>query len=144
MKMCKHECWGARWSAILFLKLHRHSAWSERLSNYGIDPECLSQPPGDGLIFVFFSWQTALKGAKYHGQTVYSVMPTSIQKEILKYGPVEGAFTVYQDFLTYKSGVYTHLKGPELGGHAIKIMGWGVEGGVKYWLVANSWNEVSR
>jgi len=68
-------------------------------------------------------------------------MPNSIEKEIMKHGPVEGAFTVYQDFLTYKSGVYTHEKGPELGGHAIKIMGWGVEGGVKYWLVANSWNE---
>jgi len=49
------------------------------------------------------------------------------------HGPVEGAFTVYQDFLTYKSGVYQHTTGPELGGHAIKIMGWGVEGTVKYW-----------
>ena len=28
-----------------------------------------------------------------------------------------------------------------LAGHAIKIMGWGVEAGHKYWLVANSWNE---
>jgi len=28
-----------------------------------------------------------------------------------------------------------------LGGHAIKIMGWGVEDGTPYWLVANSWNE---
>ena len=25
-------------------------------------------------------------------------------------------------------------------GHAIRILGWGVEGGVKYWLIANSWN----
>ena len=45
------------------------------------------------------------------------------------------------DFLTYKTGVYQHMKGPELGGHAIKIFGWGEEGGHKYWLVANSWNE---
>jgi len=22
----------------------------------------------------------------------------------------------------------------------VKMIGWGVEGGVKYWLVANSWN----
>lgn len=28
-----------------------------------------------------------------------------------------------------------------LGGHAIKIIGWGVEDGTPYWLVVNSWNE---
>ena len=28
-----------------------------------------------------------------------------------------------------------------MGGHAIKILGWGVENNAKYWLVANSWNE---
>lgn len=56
-------------------------------------------------------------------------------------GPVEAAFTVYNDFLTYKSGVYRHTSGSALGGHAIKILGWGVEDGTPYWLVANSWNE---
>ena len=56
-------------------------------------------------------------------------------------GPVEAGFTVFEDFLTYKSGVYQHKTGSRLGGHAIKILGWGVENGVKYWLVANSWNE---
>jgi len=25
-------------------------------------------------------------------------------------------------------------------GHAVKIIGWGVEKGTPYWLVANSWN----
>jgi len=56
-------------------------------------------------------------------------------------GPVEGAFTVYDDFLTYKSGVYAHTTGSELGGHAIKILGWGTDNGTPYWIVANSWNE---
>eukprot|EP00287_Rhodomonas_sp_CCMP768_P006065 CAMPEP_0196717786 /NCGR_PEP_ID=MMETSP1091-20130531/1134_1 /TAXON_ID=302021 /ORGANISM="Rhodomonas sp., Strain CCMP768" /LENGTH=334 /DNA_ID=CAMNT_0042058273 /DNA_START=20 /DNA_END=1024 /DNA_ORIENTATION=+ len=79
-------------------------------------------------------------GARYHGSSVYSVMPNKIHHEIFRHGPVEAAFTVYADFLTYKSGVYEHKSGQELGGHAIKIMGWGVEGGKKYWLVANSWN----
>ena len=30
---------------------------------------------------------------------------------------------------------------PMLGGHAIKILGFGEEAGTPYWLVANSWNE---
>jgi len=55
-------------------------------------------------------------------------------------GPVEASFTVYEDFLSYKSGVYKHVTGAEEGGHAIKILGWGTENGEDYWLVANSWN----
>ena len=27
-----------------------------------------------------------------------------------------------------------------LGGHAVKILGWGTEDDTPYWLVANSWN----
>ena len=37
-------------------------------------------------------------------------------------------------------GVYKHETGEFLGGHAVKILGWGVEDGMDYWLVANSWN----
>lgn len=61
--------------------------------------------------------------------------------ELSTLGSVEAAFTVYEDFLAYKSGVYQHKTGQALGGHAVKIIGWGVENGVDYWLVANSWNE---
>lgn len=32
------------------------------------------------------------------------------------------------------------MSGSVLGGHAIKILGWGEENGVPYWLAANSWN----
>jgi cathepsin B len=48
-------------------------------------------------------------------------------------GPVEAAFSVYSDFLEYKSGVYHHTTGSFLGGHAVKIVGWGVENGTPYW-----------
>jgi len=65
----------------------------------------------------------------------------NIQKDIMQYGSATAAFTVYADFPTYKSGVYRHSSGSQLGGHAIKLLGWGVEDGQDYWTVANSWNE---
>ena len=64
----------------------------------------------------------------------------AIQTELMTNGPVEASFTVYEDFLTYKSGVYHHMTGKALGGHSVKIIGWGKEGQEAYWLVANSWN----
>jgi len=61
--------------------------------------------------------------------------------DILTNGPLETGFYVYQDFMSYKSGIYKHTSGGLLGGHAVKVVGWGVEGGVKYWIAANSWAE---
>lgn len=58
----------------------------------------------------------------------------------MQYGSVTAAFTVYNDFPAYASGVYQHKTGSALGGHAVKILGWGTEDGTPYWLVANSWN----
>jgi cathepsin B len=80
---------------------------------------------------------------KHYGSSAYSVRSDEkqIETEIFKNGPVEAAFTVYADFLPYKSGVYKHVSGGVLGGHAVKILGWGVEDSTPYWLVANSWNE---
>ena len=80
---------------------------------------------------------------KSHGMTAYDVRSTvaHIAEELMTNGPVEASFSVYEDFLTYKSGVYEHLTGEYLGGHAVRIIGWGEESGVPYWLVANSWNE---
>lgn len=64
-----------------------------------------------------------------------------IQLEILKNGPVVLTMEVFSDLANYKSGVYQQTSGEILGGHAVKAIGWGVENGVKYWLIANSWNE---
>ncbi|KAH9514130.1 hypothetical protein Btru_030358 [Bulinus truncatus] len=87
------------------------------------------------------SYTTPYKTDKHFGVTSYSVSgEEDIMQELIQKGPIEGAFTVYSDFLSYKSGVYQHTSGQELGGHAVKIIGYGVEDGTKYWLVANSWN----
>lgn len=64
----------------------------------------------------------------------------SIQKALMADGPIETAFSVYEDFANYVSGIYTHTTGGFEGGHAVRIVGWGEENGVAYWKVANSWN----
>lgn len=78
----------------------------------------------------------------YYFSTAYGVPSdeASIQTEIMNFGPIEVAFDVYADFETYVTGIYKHSAGSYLGGHAVRMLGWGVENGVKYWLVANSWN----
>jgi cathepsin B len=80
---------------------------------------------------------------KHKASNTYSVSSNvkKIQTELMTHGPVDAAFTVYDDFLTYKSGVYRHHSGSQLGGHAVKLIGWGTENGQDYWIVINSWNE---
>lgn len=64
----------------------------------------------------------------------------SIQLAILQGGPLETTFGVYNDFFSYKSGVYVYNgTAAHAGGHAVKVLGWGKENGLDYWLCANSW-----
>merc|ERR1711907_154256 len=76
----------------------------------------------------------------YEGSTITATGISGIQKAVMAGGPMEGAFTVYSDFENYAGGIYHHVSGQPVGGHAVKVVGWGVENGVKYWKIANSWN----
>jgi len=65
----------------------------------------------------------------------------SIMREIYYHGPVQVGFNVYQDFLSYSKGVYQHTTGSFLGGHAVKLVGWGTTStGQAYWICVNNWN----
>ncbi|MEB3184429.1 MAG: C1 family peptidase [Cyanobacteriota bacterium] len=77
----------------------------------------------------------------YKAKSNKAVGKKDMQMEIMTNGPIQGAFSVYQDFMHYKTGVYSHTTGSLLGGHAIEIVGWGVSSdNVPYWICKNSWN----
>lgn len=64
----------------------------------------------------------------------------AIKYEIFINGPVEACYDVFSDFSRYRSGVYKRTETAEYkGGHAVRIIGWGEENRLKYWLCANSW-----
>lgn len=72
-------------------------------------------------------------------------------KAALQHGPVAVAFAVYEDFFSYKKGVYKWDGESALAGyHAVKLLGYGEEKAEctgtepcaapkKYWIVQNSW-----
>ena len=122
------------------------SAWAY-LENTGIVSDaCLPYTAGNGTAprcsnecVDSESWTSS----KVKAKNSYAINGVeNMQKEIMTNGPIQVAFMVYKSFMSYKSGVYKKLWYEFLpeGGHAVKIVGWGTENGVDYWLVANSWN----
>jgi cathepsin B len=85
------------------------------------------------------AWTKYKAADSFHLTTV-----TDIQAELMKNGPLQAAFMVKRSFMNYKSGIYqTHwwqFWDQTLGGHAVKLVGWGEENNTPYWIVANSWS----
>jgi cathepsin B len=97
-------------------------------------PKCTSSCSESG-------YGTAYKNDKHLASSSYGIKGVSnIQKELMEKGSIAVAMKVYEDFEVYTSGVYQHVSGAYLGGHAIKLVGWGVDNGTPYWTLINSWN----
>ncbi len=63
-----------------------------------------------------------------------------MQLELVRAGPGVVTFVVTDDFFSYAGGIYTPLASASpVGGHAVSLVGWGVEGGLPYWICQNSW-----
>jgi cathepsin B len=98
-------------------------------SGNGVDGACASQCTAAGQ-----TWKPYKSQAAMSFNSVAAMM-----QEVYTNGPVEVAFSVYQDFFSYSGGVYKHVSGGLAGGHAVKLIGWGTDQGQDYWLIANSW-----
>ena len=78
----------------------------------------------------------------YTAQTVSQLPgPSAMQAALQQGGPIHTHFQVYQDFMSYSSGVYTYTTGNMLGWHAVRVVGWGYQQGTNFWIVANSWGQ---
>lgn len=67
-----------------------------------------------------------------------------IRRGIYTWGPVATGMKVYPDFYTFdpKTTIYEwNGEGPQVGGHAIEIVGWGIDKPTSksYWIIKNSW-----
>jgi len=130
-------------------------AW-EYMTHTGLVPDtCMPYTSQNGTVESCPTYcvdgKTKITDVKYKMKKFTKVSPTiefwnrekAIEDSLIAGHSIETGFSVYQDFLQYTSGVYQHVTGSFLGGHAVKIVGYGVDSktGLKYWIVANSWGE---
>lgn len=61
-----------------------------------------------------------------------------MKESISTYGSVTACFNVYQDFFSYRSGVYRHVTGALAGGHCVVLIGY--DDSAACWIARNSWS----
>jgi cathepsin B len=148
MTSCTPGCYGCNggWSASAFSFARGNGIASEECIPYQMGecahPGCTTWPTPKCNKTCYPDSSMPLDPTKSYAASYKSTKNNEeqIMSEIMTFGPVTAAFTVYADFATYKSGVYYHVSGAASGGHAVKIVGWGILNGTKYWKIANSWN----
>lgn len=60
----------------------------------------------------------------------------AMKNAIVKHGPLFVGMVIYQDFLSYKSGIYSHVTGTVVAGHAVALVGY--DEAEQCWIAKNS------
>lgn len=95
----------------------------------GIDLDCASTCP---------DWQArALTISGFQRVSPQNIYTPDLLKPAVMIQPLLCSMQVYDDFRYYTGGVYQHVSGAYLGGHAIVIVGW--DDAETCWICKNSW-----
>ena len=117
-------------------------SWSGFTSSSVVAPRC-STTCGNSLIYrtSYVADRMKIKTANLIRGTSTADTVLKAQQAIMNFGTIVAAYTVYVDFYYYSSGVYQSNQDPatQVGGHAVKVVGWGVSNGIPYWIAGNSW-----
>jgi C1A family cysteine protease len=98
------------------------------------DEACFPYTPGDQPCKQCSDWQ--FRATKVSGS--HSITDRTAMKQWLATGgPLITCFTVYDDFFSYRSGVYHHVTGAVAGGHCVCVVGY--DDHAQCWICKNSW-----
>ena len=108
------------------------------LMSEGVVPsKCVPYKDGNGTCTYRCSDGNEANFKRYYcqvGSLKISTTYETIMRDIYENGPVMVGLTMYEDFMNYSKGIYKNVGGEYVGGHAMKLLGWGyddVEG--LYW-----------
>jgi C1A family cysteine protease len=89
----------------------------------------------DGSTKLNADWRNRV--AKVTGWANISGNALRMKECISTYGAVTACLNVYQDFFSYRSGVYKHVSGALAGGHCVVLIGY--DDAQSCWIGRNSW-----
>jgi cathepsin B len=87
------------------------------------------------------SYKKKYENDKIRGEDLlkFSHNNQAVMEEIMTNGSVIAELKLFDDFLSYKSGIYQHKSGKLRGYYYAKILGWGkTDNNVEYWRAAAS------
>lgn len=130
-----YYCYGAKEGVSCSTGWWPEKAFVHCVSGGVVDEACYPYSPGDQPCNLCADWQKRL--TKIKSTKVLTGNVASMKTWISSKGPIVGCFIVFQDFFGYKSGVYSHVSGQQVGGHCISIVGY--DDGKGCWICKNSW-----
>lgn len=133
------SCHGG-WDSKVYEYAAKYGIPDETCNNYvAVDQTCNSEHqcytcwPGSGCEpLEEYQRLTVSEHGRIHGRH-------AMKAEILARGPISCGIDATDGLDSYTGGIYHEKKLMATINHIISVVGWGIEDGIEYWIVRNSW-----